>query len=94
MNGNDIRARFRKRREIRVGRCDHQMHVEDFLRVRADRLHDGGPERDVRYEVTVHYIDVNPVGACLIGGAHFFAKLREVSRENGWRNQKGTSRHF
>src|SRR3546814_13958464 len=62
----------------RVDRGDHQMHVEHPVGVRAQRLHDGGADRQVGHEMPVHDVDVNPVGAGVGDGADLFAQPREV----------------
>ncbi len=37
-----------------------------------------GPDRDVRHEMPVHDIDMDPVGAGGVDGAHFFPEPGEV----------------
>ncbi len=61
---------------------DHQMHVEDLLRVRTERLHDVGADGDVGHEMPVHDVDMDPVAARRIDGAHLLAEPREVGRED------------
>ena len=41
-----------------------------------------GPDGDVRHEMAVHHVDMNPVGAGGIDGAHLLAEPREVGGEN------------
>jgi len=52
--------------EIGIGRCDHQMAVEDLVRAVADRLDNWRAEGDVRHEMAVHHVEMDPVRA----GAH------------------------
>ena len=68
--------------EVRIARRDHQMGIEDLLRVRAHRLDDIGTVGDVRHEMAVHHVEVDPVGAPLIDGANLLAKLREVGGQD------------
>src|SRR3954469_17800835 len=82
MYRNDVRAGLGERVEERIDRRNHQMDVERFGCVRAKRLHDRWTDRDVGYEVTVHHIDMNPVGARLVDRAHFLAEPGEVGGED------------
>ena len=68
--------------EIGVAGRDHQVDVEHFLGVRAQRLHDRGSDSDVRDEMPVHHVDMNPVGAGGVDGAHLLAEPGEVGGEN------------
>ena len=42
-----------------------------------------GPEGEVGHEVAVHDVDMDPVGAGRVDGAHLLAKPREVGGEDG-----------
>jgi len=55
------RTRFNEPLDVSLRLFDHQMTVERELRDGAARLHDHRPERDVRDEMTVHHVDVDPV---------------------------------
>jgi len=48
--------------------------VEEFPASAPDRPTNDGPDRDRRYEVSVHDVDVNPVGARLVEGFDFRAE--------------------
>ena len=86
MHGDDIGARLGEGFEIRIARRDHQMHVENLLGVRAERLHHVGADGDVGHEMPVHHVDMDPVAARLVDGAHFLAQPREIGGENRWGN--------
>ncbi len=75
MHGDDIGAGLGEGFEMRVAGRDHQMHVEDLFRSRADRLHHIGAKGDVRNEMPVHHVKVDPVGAGRVDGADFLAEL-------------------
>src|SRR6185295_9638749 len=62
------------------------MHVERLAGQRSDRGHNHRTPGYVRYEMAVHDIDVNPVGALTVEGAHLFAEPRYVGRQDGWRD--------
>ncbi len=64
--------------EVGVGRRDHEMHVEKLVGQRPDGLHDLRPDRQVRDEMPVHDIDVNPIGARGDDRAHFLSKPGEI----------------
>ena len=40
----------------------------------------GGPDGDVRHEAAVHHVDVDPVGAGGLDGAHLFREAAEIGR--------------
>ena len=82
MHSDDVGARFGEGLEIRIARRDHQMHVERFLGVRPDRFDDIRADRNVRHEMTVHDVDMNPVSAGSIDRAHLLAELREIGSED------------
>ncbi len=68
--------------EIRIAGRDHQMHVERLFGVRPDRFDDIRPERNVGHEMTVHDVDMDPVGARGIDRAHLLAQFREIGGED------------
>src|SRR6516162_11234973 len=60
----------------------------DFQRQACDppeRLDNGYPHRNVRYEVSVHNIDVDAIRPGLLRLAHVLAQVGEVGGENGRR---------
>jgi hypothetical protein len=57
---------------------DHQVHVERQPRRPpqvGDRL---WPEREVRHEVPVHHVDVQPLGAGTLDGERRLRETREI----------------
>jgi hypothetical protein len=65
------------------------MRVEDFLRVRTHRLDDVGAEGNVGDEMSVHHVEMDPVGAGRIDGADLFAQFGEIRRQDRGRNDEG-----
>ena len=59
------------------------------MHVRPDLADDGVPEGYVGDEVSVHYVDVQPVGAGGDGGAAGGAEGGEVGGEDGWGDDGG-----
>lgn len=58
--------------------------------VRADLGDNGGAEGDVRHEVAIHDVDVQPLRAILLDGARALcAQVGEVRGEDGGRNDGG-----
>ena len=94
VDGESVGAGLGEGGEIGIGRRDHQMDVERLLRVRPDRFHDIGPDRDVGDEVAVHHVDMDPVGAGRVDGAHLLAKSGEVGGEDRGRDQDGAGHRF
>src|SRR5262249_38427431 len=68
VNGQPVRARVGERVEEPLRLYDHEMHIEEALRRFPYRLHDRRYNRQVGDEPTVHDVDVNPIGACLLDG--------------------------
>ena len=76
--------------EIGIAGRDHQMRVEDLLGVRAHRLDDVGAVGNVGNEMSVHHVEMDPVGAGRIDGADLFAELGEIRRQDRRRDDEGT----
>ena len=66
-----------KRGRVARGVGDHQVDVERQRRGAPDRLHDVGSDREVRDEVAVHHVEVQPIGA---GGRRPPAPRRRAGR--------------
>ena len=60
--------------KIRVGRGDHQVHVERECRDLPDGLDDDRAHREVRHEMAVHNVDVQPVRAGALDSPYFVAQ--------------------
>jgi hypothetical protein len=89
MHGDDVGASLGEGFEIRVARRDHQMHVDGFFGQRPQRLDDRRADRNVRHEVPVHHVDMDPVGAGRLDRAHFLAEPREIGRQDRGCNYQG-----
>ena len=92
MHRDVIAAGFGERLEIGVAGRDHQMRVKDLLGVRAHRLDDVGAVGNVRNEMAVHHVEMDPVGAGGIDRADLFAKPGEIRRQDRRRDDEGTWR--
>ena len=75
-------ARIGKRGQVRFSRRDHQMAIKSFLRRAANGFDHGWAKRDVWNEVTIHDIEMDPVGARRIDIADFVAEFRKIGRQN------------
>ena len=62
MKGHRFGSSFRVRRRPTVGLFDHQVNVQDLVGDLAERFDDRQSECQIRHEVVVHHVDVNPVG--------------------------------
>lgn len=82
MHRDDIRAGLRERFEIGIGGRDHEMHVEHFLRQRPDRPDDVRAITDVRDEMPVHDVAVNPVGTRRIDRHDLLAEAGEIRSQD------------
>ncbi len=80
---DDVGAGLRERLEVGIAGRDHQVRVEHLFRMRSHRCNRAGPERDIRHEVPVHHVEMDPVRAGFIDRAHFLAELGEVGGKDG-----------
>src|SRR3954469_24155425 len=92
MHRDEIRAGLRERFKIAIGRRDHEMHVKHFLRQRPDRLDDVRAITDVRDEMPVHDVAMNPVGIRSVDRHDLLAEAREI-RSQDRRRDEDFSRH-
>ena len=76
-----VRTGLGERLEIATGFCHHQVAVEVERRMAAQRRHHGRTDRDVRHEVPVHDVDVEPVGR-RSDFAHLLGQEAEVGRQD------------
>ena len=90
MDRDVVASRLGKGFEIRIARRNHQMGVENLFGVRAHRLDDVGTIGNVGDEMAVHHVEMDPVGAGGIDGAHLFAEFGKVGRQDRRRNHEGT----
>src|SRR5438094_592594 len=83
-----VRSSLREGLHVTLGLYDHEVHVERLRGTAAHCFDDGHPEGDVRHESAVHDVDVDPVGARAVHGAHFLAEPAEVRGKNGRRHDE------
>src|SRR3954464_3141303 len=94
MHRNEIRARLRERFEIGIGRRDHEMHIEYFLRQRPDRLDDVRAITDVRDEMPVHDVAMNPVGARRVDRRDLLAEAGKIRSQDRRRDEDFSGHGF
>src|SRR5437899_2136987 len=70
------------------------MQVKYLLRQRPDRLDDIGAKTDVRHEVPVHDVAMDPVGSGRIDRRDLFAEAREIRRQDRGRNEDFSGHGF
>ncbi len=58
------------------------MHIERLACAASKCCDHDRTETDVRYEPSVHDVDMNPVGARGVDGANLLGKPREICRQN------------
>ena len=81
MDGNAAGASCREIIEVSLGLHDHQVTVEGQIGELANRLDDLRAECNVRNELTIHDVDVNPVGAPSLAHRDLVRQTREVRRK-------------
>ena len=78
MEQDVVGAGFGEGFDIRVNRLDHQVHVERQARMRPQRFQQSRAEADVRDEVAVHDVQMQPVGAGGLDRANFLSQAGEI----------------
>ena len=66
---------------------DHQMHVERKLRVFAHRGDDRRPERNIIDEMTIHYVEMQPIRTGFFGAMDLGFEMGKIRGENGRSDQ-------
>ena len=89
VEGDDVGAGFGEVRDDAVDRLDHQVHVDRHLHVRADRLAYQRADRQVRYVMVVHHVEVDNVGAGGDDVAHFFTEAGEIGGQDAGSDAEG-----
>src|SRR5699024_3359162 len=69
---------------------DHQMHIKGLIRDSIDGFGDIWTKGQVRDEMAVHNVDVNPFG--ISHGLHLFAKACEIRSQDRRRDNWSTKR--
>jgi len=82
-------AGFGEGGEIALRLDDHQMNVERFCRRAPNGLKHDRPDGDLEHETAIHRIDMDPVGAGCVDGAHLLAQASEFGRQYRWRHEYG-----
>ena len=78
MKTDDVRTGFGKIGNDAIDRFDHQMHIDRYLHVRADRFADKWSDGQIRHVMVIHHIEMNDVGSGSNDVAYFLAKTSEV----------------
>ena len=65
------------------------MDIEEHFDQRTEGLHHLRAEGDVFDEVTVHDVEVQPIGARTFHALRFFGKSSEIRGQQGRRNNHG-----
>jgi hypothetical protein len=66
---------------------DHQMYVEwRFDSIPPQCIRHERTDRQVRDVMIIHDVEVNEISTGVENRTNFFAKTREIRRQNGWRN--------
>jgi serine/threonine protein kinase len=92
VHGDHVRAGIGKRLNIFLGFDDHQMDVDRLSCRGTNRFHDQRTNRDVGHETTVHDVDVNPIGACLVDRLDFSLKTAKISGKDRGGDSEGLRR--
>jgi hypothetical protein len=83
VDGNPISAGFCKCGDEVIGPFNHKMAIERNFSDFAKGSYDGGPDGDVRDEMTIHDVHMENGGSAFDSGLGFRAEASEVSRKDG-----------
>ena len=75
MNCNRIRASLYETRRVMIWMFDHEMNVERKFRMFAHRRDHGGAERNIVNEMSIHDVEVNPIGASRFDASCFLSEM-------------------
>src|SRR5689334_25157600 len=67
-----------ERRDERIDRLDHQVHVERQSAMWTEALQDRRTEADVRHEMAVHDVEMQPIGSGGLDRRNLLAQTREI----------------
>jgi hypothetical protein len=90
MGGQDVGPGLRVGVDIGVHGRDHQMHVHDRLHMLAERLHRRRAEGEVRHEMAVHHVHMDPIRALILDRPDLAPEIGEIGRQDGWGDLHGT----
>ena len=82
VDGQHVRALVAKARGETPRRLDHQVDVEKQVRALAQALYDREAQRDVRHELAVHDVYMQPIRPCGGNLVDLAAELCKVGRED------------
>ena len=88
-----IAARIEELVDVLQRVADHQVRVERQLRPGPDALDHLRPEGQVRDEVAIHHVDVEPVGAGPLGSPDRVRHVRMVGVEDAHRHPRAAAGH-
>src|SRR5690554_6845366 len=84
VHGDNLCPRRGKIGNVFIRVFDHKVHIQRQRGNWAKRLYHWGTNSDVGHEVTIHYINVDIVSACLLYRLYLFAEAGKISREDRW----------
>ena len=84
MDQERIRAGVGKGLQVQVGIFNHQMNFERQAADGPKGLDHRWTNRDIGDEMAVHDVDMDPIGARLLGCGHLLSQPRKIGRQNGW----------
>ena len=93
MDGDRVAAGLEELIQPAARLVDHQVRVERDLGHRAERPDGARAEREVRDEVGVHHVEVDPVGTGPDHPAHLVGEVAQVRVEDAGRDPRPTFSH-
>ena len=88
MNRDRICAGFDKSRRVMIGMLDHEMNVERKIRLLANGRDHGRPKRNVVDKMSIHDVEMDPIGAGFFNASRF-RRRGARNRRRGWKERQG-----
>ena len=82
MKGDAVSPGLGKGRDHDLRVVHHEMHIQRKVSELSDVRHGLWSEAEVENEVSIHYIDVNPVGPGVLNELNAALEITKVRREN------------
>ncbi len=83
-----VRARLEKRFHVALRMLDHQLDVQRTARHPVHRLHNHGTKADIRHEMPVHDVQVQPIRSRLLDGFDLLGQSSEITGQETRGNHK------
>ncbi|MNW57924.1 hypothetical protein D3C74_357600 [compost metagenome] len=78
MNSNYMCSRFCECRDVLFRIFNHEMHIKRQLCQWSNRSHNERAKRKIWYKMSIHDIDMNPIGSAALYLCNLFSQLGKI----------------